>query len=411
MDRRRIFIAAVFLVVVLVLGYAIFVVFFRAAPTTPPAPPPPTTPIPTAPLPTAPSGAPVPVVTPVTPGVAPEETPTAAEVIPTIAQGGRTATPALTITPAAFTRIAPSGHLQYYDPTSGSFFRVNADGTVFALADRTFPNAQSIVWAPNDDRAIIEFPDGANVLFDFASGKQVSLPPHWEKFSFSARGDRIAGLAIGLDKENRFLFEADPNGGNFRAVEPLGENAAKVTVSYSPNEQIIAFSATGRGIGDFRQFILPIGRNGENFSGLTVEGLDFRPTWSPDGQTLLYSAVHDTNDYKPELWLVSGSGDTIGANRRRLHIDTWANKCTFAGNTTLYCAVPDALERGYGLQPELADSVPDTIERIDLTTGARSIVGRPEQPTSITELHVSSDGSTLAFVAVQDGRIHEMQLR
>ncbi|MDO8425201.1 MAG: hypothetical protein Q7T01_01670 [bacterium] len=414
MDRRKLFIGAGLLVIVALLGYALYAVFFRVPEPTIPAPPSTsgTPPTPVEPLPVAPSGQPIPVspggLTPVT--GAPTAAPTAA-VLPTTANGGRTATPALTVTPAAFTRVAPDGRPQYYDVTTEQFYRVERDGTARALSEQTFPNARTIAWAPNADRAIIEFPDGANIFYDFATDRQVTLPAHWTAFSFSGRGDRIAGLTLDLDQENRFLFEADPDGGNFRPLEPLGANADKVTVSFSPNEQIIAFSRTGRAIGGLRQFILPIGRNRENFAGLTVEGFDFRPSWSPDGQHLLYSAVHDTNDYKPELWIVDGSGDRIGENRRRLHVDTWADKCVFGSNTTLFCAVPDTLQRGYGLQPELADTVPDTIERIDLVSGARHVVGRPEDATSIQQLTVSPDGATLYFVAQRDGLLHEMQLR
>ncbi|MBI4449616.1 hypothetical protein HY634_01015, partial [Candidatus Uhrbacteria bacterium] len=103
--------------------------------------------------------------------------------------------------------------------------------------------------------------------------------------------------------------------------------------------------------------------------------------------------------------------DSIGANRQRLPVETWADKCTFANETTVYCAVPERLGRGYGLEPAIANRIPDTIERIDLTTGIRSTVGRPAEDGSISQLQLAPDGSRLFFTSAQDGRLREMRLR
>ena len=413
MDRRQLFIGIGLVALVVLLGTGIYFLFFHRTPAEGPPTPPPVNLIPI----NAPALPPRGNVSPSIPGAllsppvnAPIAAPLAPGVSPT-AQGGRTLVTTLTDSPATNVRLASDGHLQYYDPTSGRFYRIGADGKPVALSDRQFSNVRSVAWSPRDDRAILEFPDGANILYDFRTNQQVTLPKHWEDFSFSAAGDRIAGKSVGVDRENRFLFESAPDGSGFRAIEPLGTNGRKVDVAWSPNNQVVAFSRTGNDIGDGRQQILLIGRNGENFPGLTVEGIDFRPLWSPTGGQVLYSDVSDANDYKPQLWIVGGVGDSIGANRQRLPVETWADKCTFANDTTVYCAVPEHLGRGYGLEPAVADRVPDTIERIDLTTGIRSTVGRPAEDGSISQLQLAPDGSRLFFTSKQDGRLREMRLR
>jgi hypothetical protein len=414
MDKRKLLIGLGLIVVVALIGAGLYFVFFRRAPPPPEAPPPVNlvpinAPIIGPPVNVGPPipGALVPIVNAPLVNVAPPLPPSVA---PT-AQGGRTATTTLTETPASHVRLAGDGRLQYYDPSAGRFYRIGPDGRAVPLSDRQFPNVQSVAWAPRDDRAILEFPDGANVLYDFRTNRQVTLPKHWEDFSFAPDGNRIAGKSIGLDRENRFLFEAEPDGNGFRALEPLGTNARFVDVAWSPNNQVVAFSRTGNDIGDGRQQILLIGRNGENFPGLTVEGGDFRPTWSPSGQRILYSDVDDSNDYKPELWIVGGAGDTIGSNRKRLRVDTWADKCTFANETTVYCAVPTHLQRGAGLEPAVADATPDIIERIDLTTGLRTTIGLPADDMTVTRLSVAPDGSALYFPSRRDGKLREMKLR
>ncbi|MBI4142665.1 hypothetical protein HY480_02205 [Candidatus Uhrbacteria bacterium] len=414
MDRRKIIGIIGLIAVVALFGAGIYFLFFRRTPAEAPPTPPIVTPVPVnipgLPPPTrvGPPGAFVP--TPAAPGVPTIAAPEAAAPTP-IATGGVTAVRAISEQSAAFVRLASDGRPNYYDSASGRFYRVGADGKPTLLSDRTFPSVSGIAWAPSDDRAILEFPDGANILYDFRTNSQVTLPAHWEDFSFATDGTRIAGKSIGLDRENRWLFAADPDGNNFQAVEPLGTNANRVTVEWSPNNQVVAFSNTGNTIGDERQQIVVIGLHGENFPGIVVEGQGFQPRWSPSGAHILYSAAHSSNDYRPELWFVGGAGDGIGSNRQRIRVNTWADKCTFASETTVYCAVPEELPRGYGLEPSLADRIPDTVERIDLATGVRTTVGTPATDASIRDLTITPDGSTLYYTAKQDGRLYEMRLK
>jgi len=154
-----------------------------------------------------------------------------------------------------------------------------------------------------------------------------------------------------------------------------------------------------------------LGQNHENFRSITVDGLDFRPSWAPDGERLLYSVAGSLSDYKPRLWIVDASGDNIGLNRRMLNVDTWSDKCTFAGTDMLYCAVPRDLPRGAGLQPAVADSTPDDIIGIDLTTGLQTQVAIPEGNHTVGSIMVTDDHSKLLFTDRGSGMLNELRLR
>ena len=41
-------------------------------------------------------------------------------------------------------------------------------------------------------RRFLEFPDGANVLYDYVNDKQITLPKTWTDFQFSANESQIA---------------------------------------------------------------------------------------------------------------------------------------------------------------------------------------------------------------------------
>jgi hypothetical protein len=328
-----------------------------------------------------------------------------------VAQGGVTAVTPVATVPTIGATLASTGAVSFYNKLDGKFYRRNTDGTVSSLSNKEFRNVQAATFDPKGEKAIIEFPDGANVVFDFNRQVQSTLPKHWESFAWNADGGTIAAKSIGIDDANRFLVVAKADGSGARAVQELGANANKVTVSFSPDNQVVGFAATGRSFGVDRKEIYLLGQNQENFKSLVVEGLNFIPKWAPSGRSLLYSVAGSGADYKPQLWLVDAQGDTIGANRRSLPVNTWADKCAFgATDSELYCAVPQELQRGAGLQPSVADGTPDSIVKINVTTGLMTTIAIPEGRHTVGSLMLTPDGKTLVFTDKGSGILNTIRL-
>lgn len=392
MDRRRIIAIVAFLIASIILGYIVYRVFFRKEERIVVQPPPPGVTTPTAPgaFPSAGGGVPTGEVTeagelptagriPTTPRVT-ERLPEVQKVVESRVVG---------------TRTDQSG-VHFYDTLDGKFYRVLPNGNVVRLSDQVFYNVSNVTWSPQTNESIIEYPDGNNIYYNFDTRRQVTLPRHWEDFSFSGDGSSIAAKSIGFSPENRWLVTASPDGNGVSLVTPLGENADKVIVDWSPNNQIVALSRTGDSVGADRQEIFFVGLHGENFKSTIVEGRDLRSRWSTDGKKLVYSVYSAESDFKPELWVVNAEGDTIGSGRRMLNIETWADKCAFANNTTLYCGVPETLEGGEGFAPSIADTTRDKLFRIDVTTGVRSEIPL-EDFHVIDSLSITPDGESLYF--------------
>lgn len=329
-----------------------------------------------------------------------------------IANGGLTATPSLTPVSVSAASASPEGDaVRYYDQDDGKFYRIDPEtGEKIALSDKRFANVDTVAWAPTEDKAVLEFPDGSNILFDFGSQRQVTLPRHWEEFEFTSDSSQLVSKSLGIDPSNRWLVVSNADGSSARPVQELGNNESKVAVNVSPTGQVIALSRTGDAQGFGRQEIIPIGQNKENFKGLIVEGLNFTSKWTPDGKRLLYSAVSPNDDYRPMLWIVEGYGDSIGAGRRKLNLNTWADKCAFGSGTTVYCAVPRTLERGVGLERRLADNVPDDLYSVDISTGARKLVARPDSNSTMKNLILSEDGRNLTFVESGSNLLRQIRL-
>lgn len=406
MDRKRLIAIVAFIAAAALLGFGVYWFFFRRPPAA--IPPPPVLPeelLPGPGLPEAREG--IPGVVEGVPGVLPTARPAKLPGVPRL-----TALPREELfirDPAIGARADQSGNLAFYNDADGRFYRAGRDGKIALLSDEVFFNVERVTWSPVSDESILEYPDGSNIYYNFQTKRQVTLPKHWEDFSFAGAGDRIAAKSIGFSPENRWLVTANPEGSGVSLVAPLGDNGDKVTVDWSPANQIVALSLTGEPLGGDREEVLFIGLHGENFKSTIVEGRGLQSRWSPDGKKLLYSVYSARSNFKPELWIVNAEGDDIGTGRRLLSIETWASKCSFADLRTVYCGVPEELPTGAGFAPALANSTPDRLWRIDTQTGARTEIPL-QDPHIIDTLSITPDGRTLYFTDKNLSGVFQMNL-
>jgi Tol biopolymer transport system component len=405
---QRVFIIIGFLILVAFLGYLLFLLFVKPSlPSSPAATP--GTATSTGKLPTAGAGGPItPATSTSTNGI-----PSAGNVaVPaaTKANGGITQTPVLINSTTINPTLAANGSgVQYYNQNDGKFYRVDNNGNATQLSDQVFYNVSNVVWAPQKDKAIIEYPDSSKILYNFNTKKQVTLPSHWSDFDFSTDGSKIVMKSTGIDKENNYLAIANDDGSNAVSVEAIGANGNTVYDSWSPNNQTVAMYT--KGIDLDRQEVYFVGKNSENFKSTIIEGHGFEPQWSTSGNQLAYSVYSSSNDMKPELWSVDAQGDSIGANRKDLGLQTWASKCTFANDTTMYCGVPQSLSSGAGLFPEIAQNTPDNLYKVNIQTGEKKLVAVPDGNYNMSSLQVSGDGSTLYFQDSNTKLVHKVQLK
>ncbi len=326
-----------------------------------------------------------------------------------IAAGGLTKTEVLSKSPSLSPTLSQNGGVQFYDKNDGKFYRIDASGNKTQLSDKVFHSVDTITWAPDKNKAILVYPDGSKILYNFNTQKQVTLPAHWKDFSFSPDSSQIISKSIGIDPDNRWLVVSNDDGSKSKTVEEIGTYDATIYPSWSPNNQIVAMYTEGV---DFnRQEVFFIGLNGENFKSTIVEGRGFEPKWSTTGDRLLYSVYNSNDGLKPRLWVVDANSDTISQNRHSIDIQTWANKCTFASNSEVYCAVPENLETGAGLFPELADKTKDNLYKIDLETGSQKLIAVPNGSYNISQIVVGSDQNYLYFTDKFSGSIYKVKLR
>lgn len=417
-DRtKKILLIIAFVVVVLLIGFLLYYLFFsQLVPVTPPLTNealPPTNGFPQANqnlnLITLPTNQPVNLNVPLPainqPGIIP------GPVISDIASGGLTSYNILETNSVTSPALASNGQdLVYLDKSDGFIYRlVPETGQKQKFTSQSFNNVQDIVWSGNMDKAVFEFPDGGNILYDFKQNKSFTLPSQWKDFSFSPDSSQIVFKNMMLDPEDRYIGTADTNGSNYKDIEALGDKDADVFIDWSPNNKYIALYREG--LDASRSAIYPIGLNAENFVSLTVEGRDPHYIYSPSGNVLLYSVFNSSSDFNPMLWFVSTDPTSLGAGRRSLGLKTWADKCVFATEAIVYCAVPRTLDVGTGYIPSLADNTPDDFYRVNLATANKSLIAQPIFSTTVDKLFVSADQSSLSWIEKGTGQLKELNLK
>ena len=289
------------------------------------------------------------------------------------------------------------GVVRYYDESEGKFYYALPDGGKAAISEKVFFHVKDVAWGKRSDKAILSFPDGSKLFYDFTNDVQASLPSYWEDIEFSPQDEQIVAKSLGRSRSNRFLITANPDGTESKAIEELGDNQSKVQVSWSPNDHVIAFSHTGDPIGQDREAVLLIGKEHENFQSLITDGRGFIPNWSPSGNILAYSVYKSTTGYRPLLWVSGAASNNVNAGRSNFNLFTWADKCAWQSERTLICGVPIELGEGAALQRELFDTGPDVLYRIDITTGRVTVLGPIEGNGAVKDITIDP-GDTSIFI-------------
>ncbi len=301
-----------------------------------------------------------------------------------------------------------------YDPDEGYFYKITEDGEKILMTDDRFYKVRAVTWSKGGDRAIIEYPDGSNILYDFTKRKAVTLPKEIVQPEFTP-SEAIVAKTESDDPDKNWLIYMEKDG-TVKFVEDLGRYGSRVQTEVSPNELFIALHYKPLGIDKAEVFFL--GKNKENFKSFVVDGFSFRGRFSPDGTRLLYSVLREQEGYRPSLWVVSASEATIGQNKKRLNIDTWVHKCTFSENNPrfIYCGVPEELPENIGLLPAGYSQTKDVFYRVDLSTGISKLIAIPadengRMAVSVVDIWLDKDEEGLYFWDAYTGKVFKIRLR
>jgi len=303
----------------------------------------------------------------------------------------------------------------FYDQSEQKFFRISADGqSKIALSNEEFYNVQDVAWSPDSTRAVITYPDGIKVYYDFSTKKKVTLPKELDDIEFAPQTNKIGFKFESADIDNNFLGVAKPDGTNAQVLEETADQGRFFQVEFSPNEDVAAFYQQPTGANSSEIFL--IGQKGENFKSFNIEGARFEAKWSPRGGRLLYDVVMVEYGFRPMLWVAAANGAQISNYKVSLGLYTWVDKCVFTSETEIYCAVPKDMPEGAGIYKEAANNSGDIIYQIDLTANRKKVIADPVLANSdaqfkISKMQVSGDGKFLFFFDNNSEKIYSLRLK
>ena len=194
------------------------------------------------------------------------------------------------------------------DERGTAIFVMNANGLNPQRLTFGPGNSMAPDWSP-DGRTIafLSNRDGANRIYTMdTAGKNVQQLTHRRRKFDGAPAWSPDGrwLAFGSGDERSWgLYLIDPHGRNespmFRSRASQPYYWAYLRPTWSPDSQHLAFVAPWRESG---ANLMKIRVNGGKLTQLNTEGLKFRqsPVWSPDGNTLLFSAIKERKSIIPK---------------------------------------------------------------------------------------------------------------
>lgn len=322
------------------------------------------------------------------------------------ARGSLTKTDTIIYDPVDFISYDNDGQLIYYNRFDQKFHSLSSLGNDTIYNDNEFYNVESAAWSNDGTKAILEYPDGNNILYDFTSDEQITLPKHWTKFEFSPGDQYFAFMSLGLDPDNRFMAIAKADGSQAKILEKISGKENAFDINWSPSRQVVGTFVESKDLD--RSNVYFIGQNKENFKLMVAPGRGFEGIWTPEGNEMLYSVYNAQNQYKPQLWIASASAENIGDNRRSIGLQTWAEKCAFSNNQTLYCAVPSSLPFGAGFDKSSTYEIKDNIYEINISTGSKKLIAVLEGDYSIKKIIIKDNN--LYFTDNNDGSLHKISL-
>ena len=99
--------------------------------------------------------------------------------------------------------------INYYDPQQQSFFRISDSGEIIKLSDQKFYSVENVTWSDKNNRAIIEYPDGTKILYDFNKDRSLAtFPKDMKEFAFSASEEKIASKWVGQYEDYNYIVVA-----------------------------------------------------------------------------------------------------------------------------------------------------------------------------------------------------------
>lgn len=299
-----------------------------------------------------------------------------------------------------------SGSIKYYLKQNGWVVSSLPDGSsATTISNTTISGIQQVVWSPSTTNVILFLQDGTKELYNYSTHQPTFLKNGVSAVGFSPDGGSVV-----------FYDNTDPATPAIDILNLSSMNQQQISSNIFLEP---AFSWKGNNL--FVESVTPnlyrrpknldvYNTSTQKWSNVFNGVYGFGDKISPDGNTILYS---QTQVYGQNLDLFVHSATTGG--ERDLQVATIPEKCAFASNTLVYCAVPDSWP-SFPQLPEDYNSgsiqTTDSFWAIDLTTGQKfELLKSSATSEKFNADNLVAAGNYLVFTNNYNGLLYALKVR
>lgn len=296
----------------------------------------------------------------------------------------------------------------YYSATTGTTWRVNADGTGRQqTSEVAVKSLKKALWSPDRSKVITTLEKDGNMVFyqyDHVLQKGMQLKNGLDTAVWDSLGTKIFYKYYDSSSKTRTLNIANPDGTGWQKIADV--NYRNLSIAQVPFTSIVSFwnypeaSQESKfqtvGVTGGETKVLLSGRYGADY------------LWAPNGIQALVSSLAASNSKSVSLGLISQNGEYVDLN-----IPTLVSKCVWSADSkTLYCALPGGIPEGSVMPDDYMGgkfTTEDTFWKIDTATGKKDRIIEPSEiggKYDSSEMFLSPTEDALYFINKIDQKLY-----
>lgn len=257
--------------------------------------------------------------------------------------------------------------------------------------------------SPARDRSAVRYLDNETIksFLHIATSSVATLPQGITSISWSPSGDSLAYLLPNGDGADLIIGDDSGNGRKTEFSTPILD-ASIAWVS----KNTIAFQTAPSGFAE--GYVFAYSRNSNLFRKIIGPEFGLTSLWSPDGSKILTTAANrGGGNIQMTIRDASGKPDFV------VNAQTLSEKCVWADDETVYCAVPRSLPADVALPDDYLRgelNTEDQLVSLDLASQKVTTIFN-EGNFDMSDLVVTKDQKYLFFVDRNDGTLWRLMLK
>jgi len=311
-----------------------------------------------------------------------------------------------------FSVIAPSlnktgDKILFYKKDGGDLFSADFDGKNQAkISNITIVGLLDAVWSPARDRAAVSYLDSNTVksFLHIGTSSVAVLPTDITSVAWSPDGKSLA-----YTRQNTGALELVISDGAAKNPKTIFRTPVRDARISWPSANIIIFATPASGIAE--GYIFSYTRSSGIFEKIFGPAFGLQTLWSPVDTRMIASYTPRGGDRI--LTKILNPYDTERKDSRELPVQTFSEKCVFAGKQELWCAVPRALTGAFPMPDRYMTgefNSSDRIVKIDLIKNSVEELFN-ENNFDASNLVAAAEKNYLFFVSRRDGTLWSLKLK